>query len=836
MPKLIKNEKFSLSKESINEMRLKRQRKRGKVALFFQVVGLCVAFGILGIGAYAVWTIRDLPRTTDDFLVNEMPQSIKIYDRNSILLSQVGDERRTIISLTDMSKYLPLATIAVEDATFYKHPGINIKSTIRAILTDIFTGTRGQGGSTITQQLVKNLLLTNEKSISRKIKEAVLAIEVERIYTKDEILYMYLNAIPEGSDIYGVQEASLAYFKKDAKDLTLAEAALLAALPQSPSYYFKHQDDLKVRQEYVLDRMVKNNFITQEEADAAKKINVLSELSSPVHVATKAYQFVDWVKDLLTSQYGINIDVGGYNVYTTLDWTLQQKAEAVMTKWGENNAKKYNTDNGALVSLDPTNGQVLAMVGSLTSINVITGAGSSSQSPGSSFKPIVYATAFLQGYTPDTVLWDVPTRLDGSNPNPWPKNFDGTTRGPVTMKQALAQSLNIPAVETAYLTGVSNIVNQAEKMGITFANSDSAGLSIAIGGAEITRLIDLAGAFSVFAAGGMRYPINPILQIKDSQGNIIDDFTRPEGQQVLDTAIADQINAILSNNSLRAPVFGKKNYLNLGNWAAAKTGTSTDSSGKYARDVLTIGYTHDLTTLVWFGRNDDTALKGNADGSNVAAPSWNEYMKFATTGRSHAAFPSLKATNTTKPILNGILPAVHTTLYWINKSDPQGVVPTAAQRDPQYTTWENAVQSWVATHPVFSVQFETNKNTSGVYSPKITVQSPVSGTAITDSLTITVQATASPGLKISEIDVSVNDASTPIAQKQITQEADGNLYTFVIDKSFLPQSQAFSIAVKAVDNAGNVGLNSITDLTIVSSSQGYPFIDTTPSTGYSYGY
>ena len=625
-----------------------------KIAVFLAVIAGIAFIALLGLFIYCV---KDLPSAAT-FNERKVAESTKIYDRTgTVLLYDVhGEEKRTIIPFEEIPQNLKNATIAIEDSNFYHHFGIDFKGIVRALWADLRGQNASQGGSTITQQLVKLTILTPEKTLARKIKEAVLAMEMSIKYSKDEILNFYLNQIPYGSNAYGVEAAAQTFFGKHAKDLTLAESALLAALPQASSYYSpfgSHTDELKARQEYILERMFKFSYITEEQYNQAKeeKLNF-----SKAQGKFPAPHFVMYIKEYLEEKYGQDyIEQAGLKVYTTLDWDLQQIAESVIASGVETNSKRYNSNNAALVAIDPKTGQILSMVGSKNywaepspkgctpgknclfepNVNVAIRP----RQPGSSFKPYAYATAFEKGFTPDTVLFDLPTEfsvnsdicpatnIDYNNSNPLcyhPLDYDRRFRGPLTMRQAIAQSLNIPAVETLYLAGVNDTINTAQDMGIqTLQDRSRYGLSLVLGGGDV-KLLEHTAAFSVFANEGVKNPATAILKIEDSSGKIIEQYA-PNPTKVIEPQISRLISSVLSDEQNRAPIFGSKSKLYIeGIPVAAKTGTTQEY-----KDGWTMGYTPSLAVGVWTGNNDSTPMKQGADGIYVAAPIWNEFIKQA---------------------------------------------------------------------------------------------------------------------------------------------------------------------------------------------------------------
>lgn len=689
---------------------------------------------LFAIGVFAYYA-KDLP-SPGKLNSRQVIESTKIYDRTGehLLYEIHGEEKRTQISSSSMGDIIKAATISAEDQSFYQHHGIYIKSIMRAAFYDLLGRHVSQGGSTITQQLIKNTVLTPEQTITRKAKEIILAVELEQRFSKDQILEMYLNEIPYGSNAYGIQAAAQTFFGKDAKDLNLAEAAVLATLPKAPTYYSPYgsnQDALKARQEYILDQMVKMGYVTQDEATQAKQVDVLTEIR-PFQENIQAPHFVMYVKELLVEKYGEKeVEEGGMRVYTTLDWDKQQKAEEAVKNGVASNIQKYHATNAALVAIDPRTGQILAMVGSRDyfdkTIDGNVNVAIRPRQPGSSFKPYVYATAFKKGYTPDTYLYDVETNF-GTKDNPYkPHNYDGNTRGPVKMKEALAMSLNIPAVETLYLAGVTNSINTAQSMGITTLNDPNRyGLSLVLGGGEVT-LLDHVNAFGTFATNGVKHDKTAILKIEDPKEKLIEQY-QPKETKVLDTDVAARIDSILTDNHLRAPVFGSNTPLRFDDRpVAVKTGTTNEW-----RDAWTVGYTPSLVAGVWAGNNNNTPMAAGADGVFTAAPIWRAFMDKALTNTAIEKFPDPPQIKTGKDILDGILPGTdngdvkkievckinkdtyclandncpdskrkkkkvliaHSILYWVDKNNPRGPIPKNPGSDPQFAAWEKAVQNW----------------------------------------------------------------------------------------------------------------------------------------------
>ncbi|MDP1845661.1 MAG: PBP1A family penicillin-binding protein [Candidatus Moranbacteria bacterium] len=720
---------------------LKKSKRRWWRKLLKLAIWLFVLVLLLSIGVFAYYA-KDLP-SPGKLNNRQVIESTKIYDRTGehLLYEIHGEEKRTRVSLSEMGKTIQAAALSAEDQDFYNHHGVQFKAIARAAIYDVLGRNASQGGSTITQQLIKNSVLTPEKTFTRKVKEVILSVELEQKFSKDEILEMYLNEIPYGSNAYGIQAAAQTFFGKDAKNLGLAESALLASLPKAPTFYSPygdHQEDLKARQEYVLNQMAKLGYVTQGQAQSAKEFDVMAEIR-PFQERIAAPHFVLYVKEQLVAKYGEQqVEEGGMKVYTTLDWPKQQIAEEVVRRVVDQNGKKYRFSNAALVAIDPRTGQILSMVGSKDyfdkSIDGNVNVAIRDRQPGSSFKPYVYATAFKKGYTPNTILFDTETNF-GTKDNPYtPKNYSDDFRGPVKMQDALAMSLNIPAVKTLYLAGVDNSINTAQSMGITtLKNRGRYGLSLVLGGGEV-KLVDHTAAFGSFAAEGVRHDKTAILKIEDAKGNILEQAENTAGEKVLDTDVCAQIDAILSTNHLRAPVFGSNSPLRFDDRpVAAKTGTTNEW-----RDGWTMGYTPSLVAGVWTGNNDNSPMAQGADGVFTAAPIWREFMDKALANTAIEKFPDPKDVKTGKAVLDGNIQgeekevtvckigdgkyclandncpsdkkkrkkkffSAHSILYWVDKDNPRGDIPKAPQKDPQFSAWEKGVQKW-AESKEFDVQ------------------------------------------------------------------------------------------------------------------------------------
>lgn len=581
--------------------------------LFFLLVGVVGAFGTV------VYFSKDLP-SPDRLSTREVPQTTKIYSRDGVLLYEIfGDERRTLVELHDIPEYLKQATVAVEDKNFYNHGGFDLRGFIRAAWVTL-RGEGVQGGSTISQQVIKNTLLTPERTLTRKIKELMLSIELERKYSKDEILQMYFNEVPYGGQAWGVGAAAEMYFGKSVSDLTLAEATLIAGLPQAPSYYSPcgaYPENAALRQGMVLNLMVENGYVTEEDAQQVKDTNLKIVCLGYDQGDIKAPHFVMYVKQLLTDMFGEKmVGQGGLRVITTLDWGKQQIAEEEARKQVER-IKSANVSNAGVIVAEPSTGQIMAMVGSIDyfdaahdgNVNVIL----AERQPGSSIKPITYLTAFTMGYTPSTFVSDIRTCFPGGagQPDYCPNNWDDKYWGPMAVRDALANSRNVPAVKMLQVVGIQNMINMSHKLGITTLNEpDRYGLSLTLGGGEV-RPIDMAQVFSVLANMGKKADLTPLLKVEDPKSNVLHEY-REIKESVIDERSAFLINNILSDSSVRKRTFG--NSLEIGRTLAVKTGTTNDN-----RDAWTIGYTPQFVSVVWVGNFNNDAMIG-IQGSTGATP------------------------------------------------------------------------------------------------------------------------------------------------------------------------------------------------------------------------
>ncbi len=629
----------------------KRRRRPGRLGILLSAVALALLLSLLVTGGVAVAAavfyqqVKDELPAPERLIERPLFQSTRIYDRNGNLLAEFFDPRagrRIWVSLKDVSPAVVQATLATEDPNFYRNPGVDWQAIIRAAIQNITGGRIESGASTITMQLVRNALFDPEErfapTISRKIKELLLAYEISQRYSKDQILEMYLNEVYYGNLAYGIESAAQTYFGKSAKDLNLAEAALLAGIPQAPADYnpFTNFDLTKRRQEVVLDLMVKHGFISPEQAEEAR--------ATPLHFAEpkqdiKAPHFVNYVRDLLIQKYGEQAVFNlGLQVITTLDLDLQQTAEQIIREHIQQ-IRRYRATNAALVAINPNTGEILTMVGSADfydqSIDGQVNVALSFRQPGSAIKPITYAAAFERGWTPATILDDSPIELRIGNRVYRPNNHDFKFRGPIPIRKALAGSLNIPAIRTIQFVGVENMIELAKDMGVVFLREDpvQCGVSITLGGCEV-RLLDLTSAFGVFAAQGVRHPPVAILKVTDYRGRVLEEFKPGPGKRVLRPEVAFLITDILSDNDARSFVWGPNSWLKLASRpAAAKTGTT-----EYNQDGWQLGYTPDLVVGVWVGNSDGSPM-GPIYGIQASGPIWNRFMEYAHRDKPVKQFP-----------------------------------------------------------------------------------------------------------------------------------------------------------------------------------------------------
>lgn len=716
-------------KKPLKEIRHQAERARNKfnkASLIKKGIYIFVCLLIIGF-IYVFFLSLTLPNP-NKLQERQVAESTKIYDREckTLLYEIAGNQKRTLVELKDIPTNVQNATIAIEDKNFREHGGFSLWSIFRTVVTNVIFHKKA-GGSTLTQQFVKNAILTNEKTYTRKLKEIILAYRIEKKFNKDQILQMYLNEIPYGSNTYGVEAASQFYFGKNVKDTNLAEAATLAAIVQAPSRYSPYgpnKDLLIQRQQYVLDLMAEQGYVKKEEAEAAKKTTLkfqqrIENMSAP--------HFVMYIKELIAEKYGEKTaESSGFKICTTLDVNKQQIAERIVKEQSLKNQASYNASNAALVAMDPKTGEVLAMVGSRDyfdeTIDGQVNVALKARQPGSSFKPIVYTAAFQKGFLPETMVYDTNTNFSTDPAKTYePRNYNGNEYGPISLRMALAGSLNTPAVKTMYLAGIDNVLELAKNLGYTTLNDkDRFGLSLVLGGGEV-KLIEHVRAYAALARSGEEPEIVFIKKIEDKDGKILEEFKEPKITRVIDANIANMTTSILSDNNARSFIFTSNNYLNLANRpVAAKTGTTNDY-----RDAWTLGYTPSLVTGVWVGNNDNSEMKRGADGSIIAAPIWNRFMREALGNSPIETFTGYKIPDNTRSILlgkgfaeqkikidkaSGLLATdqtpvemveektyaqTHDILYYVDKNNPNGDAPKNPSSDPQFAGWEKGVANWV---------------------------------------------------------------------------------------------------------------------------------------------
>lgn len=811
---------------------------------FLTNIGLLAAVAVAGLfvifGGMFLFLGRNLP-DPNALQDRSVAQSTKIYDRTGehLLFEFFVDEKRTLIQLEDLPDDLVNGVIATEDTKFYSHMGVRPFSILRAVVVGILPNQRIAGTSTLTQQLVKNAILTNERSITRKVKEVILSLRLEQKYSKDEILQIYFNEIPYGSTNYGVEAAANDYFGKSVTDLTLAESATLAGMPKAPTTYLNNPDRLRERRDFVLRRMFEEGYISEEQKNAAQEEELVLQRSIDNIVAP---HFVFYVKELLEQDFDFTsreIEEGGYKVITSLDYDLQEFAQAEVATAVEERGESYNFSNAALVAMDPKNGQVLAMVGSHDyfdeesdgAVNVALRP----RQPGSSIKPMAYAALFENGYTPNTVFYDVETDFPSDVGVYHPRNYDLQERGPVTVRTALQGSLNIPAVKALYMVGVQNFLDFAERLGYTtFEDRSRFGLSLTLGGGEVT-LLEHTNTYATFANDGVRHDSVSILRIEDAQGKVLHEWEEAEGERVVDADVVRMTSNVMSDDAARAYAFGAGGVLTLpGRPVAAKSGTTNDY-----RDGWLMGYTPSIAMGVWGGNNDNSEMARGAGGSSVAGPIWNAVMRHYLSGKPAEGFPSVEIPELGKPALDGDLGnkqtllvdritgllatdetperlreertyvTHHAILHYVDKNDPLGPAPGADSKDPQYGNWESAVQDWVARQEEELGEEFVNEEPPTEYDdvhvarniPEVTIREPDGGDEL-DSRTFTIEARVSARREISRVEAYIDGfylGATSASPYRIN----------VTVPSFVSMGQ-HTLRVVAFDDVENEGQDTIT--------------------------
>lgn len=769
---------------------MKRLRRLHLPVWVRKLILLALIAGFFAGGLVLFWVATLEVPDFSSFHERVVTESTKIYDRTGeILLYDIHENvRRQVVPFEEISKDIKNASVAIEDSEFYEHNGFKPQAFLRAALVNLFSGRFSQGGSTITQQLVKNTLLTKEKKISRKIKEIILALKMEQALDKNQILSLYLNENPYGGSLYGVEEATRSFFNKSAGEVTLAEAAYIAAIPQAPTYYSpygEHRDKLDERKNLVLSRMKELGFINAQEELVARTATV--DFQPPSQQGIRAPHFVMFVKDYLENKYGAEeIKNQGYKVITTLDWELQQKAEEVVAKYSAENLKNFNAKNAALVAIDPKTGQILAMVGSRDYFDLENGGNFNvalaHRQPGSSFKPFVYAAAFLEGFTPETAIFDLPTQFDtacSSNPSRCyaPSNYDDQFRGPMTFRTALAQSINIPALKVLYLAGIKDSINLARNLGISSLEDPSRyGLTLVLGGGEVS-LLEMTSAYSVFANDGVRNPHEKILRVENNQGEVVEEFS-PQPRSVLPGNVARMISSILSDNQARQPSYSANSPLYFPNQAvAAKTGTTNDY-----KDAWILGYTPTLAVGAWVGNNDNTPMEKKVAGL-IVAPLWRAFMDAALPQMPVESFGAPEPVSTElPPVYRGfwqgnrsyfidkssgklateytpeelveekVVQEVHSILYWLGRTN-----------DSQFELWEQPIRTWAMTQgyadqPLSIIPREQDDTHTPSSRPRFEISSPNEDLDYEPKNKITVSLRNYSGkYPLKQMDVFLND-------------------------------------------------------------------------------
>ena len=644
-----------------------------------------------------------------NFENRKIQNSTQIYDRTGkvLLFDLHKDIKRIQVKSEDISVNVKNATIAIEDKNFYSHNGVRPTSLVRAFLANLKAGKIVQGGSTIDQQIIKNALLDTKKNIVRKIKEWALSVKLDKQLSKDSILTIYLNEASYGGNIYGIETASKYFFNKKAKNLSILEAAYLAALPNAPTFYSpfgKNLQKLEERKNLILKKMFEQKYIKEEEYKKALTEKVV--WNSINDGDGKALHFIFFVKDYLEKKYGEEfLEKGGLKIITTIDYNLQKKGEEIVKKYALENAKKYHATNAGLIAVDPKTGQLLTMVGSRDyfdkeipgKFNITT----SLRQPGSAFKPIVYATAFEKGFNPNSVLFDVDTEfntycdvnhevLEEYKNNDdikcyAPKNYNDKFLGPINLRNSLAQSINVSAVKLLYLVGVKNAISTAEKLGITSLDKDNNyGLSLVLGAGEVS-LLQITNGYAVFANNGLYNPLSFILSVEDKDGNILENYSKKENQ-VLESYITYQINDVLSDNVARTPLYGANSGLYFKDRpVAAKTGTTNSF-----RDTWVIGYTPNFTAGVWAGNNDNTPINNKLSGL-IVVPLWSEFMNYALQNKEVENF--IKTEIPKDFIDNNILKINPITEgIYCGGGNINSFLET---NNPQYNLWNFGEEKWV---------------------------------------------------------------------------------------------------------------------------------------------
>lgn len=698
------------------------KQKAGRPRPFFVLFLIMVGLFFFLAGTIVLWaSFTPVPDITS-FTNRQVIQSTKLYDRTGkILLYDYGrDVKRSVLPLSSISPNIQSAVIAIEDSSFYSHGGIRISSIVRAMLVDLLGGSFTQGGSTITQQVVKNTILTDKKSVVRKIHEWVLAIKLEQKYSKDQILNTYLNDMPFGGTLYGVGAASESFFHQSANNVDIAQAAYLAALLQAPTYYSpygQHVKELVQRKNLVLQRMKDVGSITATQY--TKAINEKVTFYPIKNSGIIAPHFVFYILANLKNKYGQQALQSGLKVITTLNVPLQEKMQSIIATYAKENIKNFGAKNAAAAAIDPSTGQILAMVGSPDYFDIKDDGNFNDtlalRQPGSTFKPFVYAIALEKGFTRNTTIFDLPTQFstlckpqDNHNNTPpcyAPVNFDNRYRGPMTFTTALAQSINIPAVKVLYLDGIQQVIDLVRAAGLTtIQESKKYGLSFALGAADV-RLLDMVDAYGTFATGGIHNKTASILSVTKPGGSVLEQYTYTP-VRIMPAPVANDISAMLSNNVARYPEYPPINPLNFPGYdVAVKTGTTNNF-----RDAWTLGYTPSIVIGAWVGNNDNAPMVKKIAGY-IVTPMWHKIMQYALSTYPKKYFGEPTLISKKLPlVLQGVYKVpnttggynIHSILYWVSKNNPKGGQPIDPTLDPQYNHWEYPVTQWVKNNLILS--------------------------------------------------------------------------------------------------------------------------------------
>lgn len=845
LPKKETSAKQAGQSNSAGGKKSRTKKQRSRAAKILRTLGLAavgagaaVLLFVAGLFAYYAKDLPDPQKIQD----RHVAESTKIYARDGkTVLYEVGDVKRTSVPMDQITDDVKHATLALEDHNFYQHHGVEPTAILRALGVNFLGGSQ-QGGSTITQQFARNVALRNDtgsfdSSLSRKIKEAILAVELEQKYSKDQILNGYLNEVWYGGNYYGVESAAQGYFGISAKDVDLAQSATLASLPKGGSIV-TDPDRLKERRDYALDQMASLGYISQDQADASKEeaLNLRQKIDS-----ITAPHFVFYVTDELIKKYGeARVLGGGLSVTTTLDIDKQQMAEEAVAA-GMPKIEKYGGTNGGLVAIDAHSGQILAMVGShdfFADQNGQVNVATSLNSPGSSIKPLVYYDAFKKGYIPETKIFDLEVDFRTETGTYHPRNFSLDQRGPVTLRYALNQSLNIPAVKMGYLTGIDMLLDTTDALGYTtLKNRDSFGLSLAVGGGDVT-LLEHASAYATFAREGERHSVTGVLKVETAEGKTLEEWV-DQPQQVLDQQAVRVLNDVLSDSGARGSVFAPLNLKDRS--VAAKTGTSQEF-----RDAWTMGYTPSLAAGVWVGNNDNTkmAQTASADGVSVAAPIWNDFMTRALEGTPVETFQnasysagnpglqgSFEKTETKKvdKITGKIIPdecvstypadymvdkefkVAHDLLFWLDKGNPNGGVPEHPEQDPEFQLWEDAVKTWMDKQPSGTYLTDnTPKEDCSLRDPSkapvADITSPAEGeTVVGSDLHLRGKITPGSGRTVVKIDFYLD--SIRVDSQSISLTSPTSVLANFDPATLTPGKHVFRLV--ATDNTGTSGETSI---------------------------